>query len=198
MKSIFIVRKTALLLICSNVILFWGCKTNSLAKSELKLKNQQIIQTLYNQNNYNIEIEVVHPFNTQATTQVVNALLINTGNSSNRIDVRGDGNFIKIKKDSITGYLPFFGERRLNGGDYGGQNVAIQFDEVVKELKKNIVEDKPLLELEFSAKQKGNDSEKYDVKIEIFPNENVSVHVTPVFKTFIKYEGRLSKNTADN
>ncbi len=197
MGTIFTFKKNVLLLLFSSTVLVWSCKTSSIAKSELKTQHQEVIQTYYNQNNYDIEIDVVYPFNTQATTQVTNALLMNTGNSANRIDVRGDGNFIKIKNDSITGYLPFFGERRLNGGDYGGQNIAIQFDDVLKDLKKKIIEDKPALELEFSVDQKGNDSEKYDIKIEIFPNEHVSVHVTPVFKTFIRYDGSLINTTAD-
>lgn len=168
-----------------------SCKTNSIAKSEAKAKDLAVLDSFYNQDNYKIDVEVAYPFNTAATTQVANVLLRNTGNTANRIDVQGDGNFIKIKNDSVTAYLPFFGERRLNGGDYGGQNSGIQIEEPLRDLTKQIDTKKGKLELSFKAEQKGNGSDKYEIKIEIYPNNRVMVNVTPVYKTFMRYDGRL-------
>ena len=114
----------------------------------------------------------------------------NTGNNANRVDVRGDGNFIEIKNDTVKGYLSFYGERRQNSGEYG-RSSAIQFEEPLEDLSKKIDKDKGKLELEFSANQKGTDNEKYDLSIDIYPNKNVSVFITPVYKTFMRYSGIL-------
>ena len=177
--------------------LFYSCKTNQIAKNETKAKDLATLDTLYNRDNYRVAIEVLYPFNTVATTQVFNTLLRNTGNNASRIDVRGDGNFIEIQNDSVKGYLSFFGERRLNAGNYGSNNNAIQFEEPLKDLSKKINTDKNNLELEFTASQKGTDNENYQVNLKIFPNKYVSVNITPVYKTFIRYSGTLEPVNSD-
>ena len=171
-----------------------SCKTKSIVSEEDEQRNLAILDSLKSVENYSIEIDVVYPFNTLATTQVVTDALWNTGNNANRIDVRADGNYIEIKNDSLKGYLPFFGEQRLNGGDIGGRNTAIQFDEALENLDKSINQKKNNLELNFTARQKDGDNDKYNIKIEIYPNQHVSVDISPVYRTFIKYEGHLANN----
>jgi len=166
-----------------------SCKTNSLAKSELEAKNKIVLDSLNALNNYKVDIEVIYPFNTVGTAEVANALLINTGNTANRIDVRGDGNFIEIKNDSVRAYLPFFGESRISGGGVGGRSIAIQIDEPIKDFKKTITKGK--LELVFNATQEKGDKDKYKIKIELFANNRATVDVTPVYRTFIRYDGVL-------
>lgn len=176
------------------LILFWSCKSNKVVNEEAKAKDLVVLETLLAQSNYHIDIVVAYPFSSVATTQVLITLLRNTGNTANRIDLRGNGDFIEIQNDSIKGYLSFFGERRLNAGGYGSSNSAIQIEEPLKDLTKNIDEDKVKLELEFSANQKGADNEKYDIQLQIYPNKNVSVNITPVYKTFMRYDGILKSD----
>ncbi|NBC58078.1 MAG: DUF4251 domain-containing protein [Bacteroidetes bacterium] len=169
----------------------WSCKTNSIAKSEAKAKDLAVIENLYAQNDYRVEIEVVYPFTSVATTQVSNMLLRNTGDTANRIDVRGDGNFIEIKNDTVRAYLPFFGEQRLNASDYGETGRSIQIEESLRDFNKQVNTKKGKLELEFTAKQKGNQSERYEISLDIYSNKTVNVNITPVYKTFIRYSGSL-------
>jgi len=171
----------------------WSCKTNTVTKNEANARDMAIIDSLYAQSDYNIAIEAVYPFNTAATTQVANALLWGTGDNANRIDVRGDGNYIKIENDSVDAYLPFFGERRLNAGSLGGINTSIQFNEPLEDLAKEINTQKRKLKLEFTANQKGNDNDRYEITIEIYSNTHVTVNITPVYRTFIRYDGRLEQ-----
>jgi hypothetical protein len=173
--------------------LFASCKTSSVSKSEGKAKNLTILEDLRSQDDYFIDIEVIYPLNSVTTTQVANTLLANTGNNANRIDVRGDGNFIELKNDSVKAYLPFFGESRISGGGFGGQNIAIEIDEPLKDLKKNINTKKDKLELEFKATQNKGDKDKYQIKIELFANKKASVDITPVYRTFIRYDGVLTE-----
>lgn len=168
-----------------------SCKTNSMAKNEARARDLAALETLYAQNNYRVDIEVVYPFTSAATMQVSNLLLTNTGDTGNRIDVRGDGNFIEIKNDTVKGYLPFFGESRLNAGEIGGTNLSIQIEESLKDFNKQINIKKQKLELEFTAKQEGNQNEKYEINLDIYPNKTVIVNINPVYKTFIRYSGSL-------
>jgi hypothetical protein len=188
-----IIQHKYLKLICFGIFLslFWSCKTTKIEKEKTKENDLAILENLFIQNDYHIEIDVAYPFNTASTAQVSNVLFRNTINSANRIDVRGDSEYIKIKNDSVKGYLSFYGERRINSGDYGGRNVAIQFDGPLMDLEKEINKDKGKVELEFTADQSGNDSENYTVKIEIFPNKEAVVNITPTYKTFMRYDGRL-------
>lgn len=186
-----IIRLISLALIFSSFM--WSCKTNKIAKNEANATGMVILDSLSAQNDYKIAIEVVYPFTTAATTQVANTLLWGTGDNANRIDVRGDGNFIKIENDSVKGYLPFFGESRLSAGAYGGTDLAIQFEEPLKAFSKQVNTKKRKLKLEFTAQQKGVDNERYEVTIEIYPNTHVTVNITPVYRTFIRYDGRLEK-----
>lgn len=194
MKTKFSYKLFILILSFSVFAFFTSCKTNSLAKSEMKAKNKIVLDSLYALENYKVDIEVMYPFNTTATAQVANALLINTGNTSSRIDVRGDGNFIEIRNDSVLAYLPFFGESRISGGGVGGRSIAIQLEEPLDELKKNINTDKGKLELEFNATQAEGDNDRYKIKIDLFANKNAVVDISPVYRTFIKYDGTLAKN----
>lgn len=173
--------------------LFWSCKSSKIDKTEAKAQDMAALQTLLEQDNYYVNIEVAYPFVTAATQRVANALLLrNTGNNANRIDVRGDGNFIKIQNDSISGYLPFFGERRNNSGAYGGRNSAIQFKEALEDLGKQINSEKGKLELKFTVDQTEG-TEHYQILMDIFPNKKVSVNITPTYKTNMRYSGKLTE-----
>jgi len=193
MKTPILFKAFTCILAFSILGLSTSCKSTSAAKIEKKAQNLSILEDLKLQDNYRIDIEVIYPFNSVATTQVANALLANTGNNANRIDVRGDGNFIELKNDSIKAYLPFFGESRISGGGYGGRSIAIEIDEPLKDLKKKINTKKGTLELEFKATQKEGDNDTYQIKIELFANQNANVNVTPFYRTFIRYTGKLAE-----
>lgn len=181
----------SLIFFTSASILLYSCKSTKISKSETQANSMVILDSLHAQSNYFIDINVAYPFTTAATTRVANSLFRFTGDNANRIDVRGDGNFIEIKDNTIKGYLSFFGESRTNAGAYGGNDATIQFEEPLQELTKQLNEKKARLDLEFTTNQKGNSSESYSIKLEIYPNKHVNVHVTPVYKTFIRYEGTL-------
>ncbi|MGX1022984.1 hypothetical protein ACSSV5_000126 [Psychroflexus sp. MBR-150] len=197
MNRIITHKALNLLYLISILSLFWSCKTNQIAKAEAKANDLKILDSLYAKKDYHIKINVAYPFASVATTKVANELLRNTGNSANRIDVSGDGNFIKIQNDTVSGYLPFFGESRTSSGSYGGTDLAIQFEEPLKDLKKQINTEKPKLKLEFTTEQKRNNNEKYDVSIDIYPNKNVRVNIRPVHKTVMQYDGRLDEFSKD-
>ena len=193
MRKIFKNIECKILVTLVILSVFGSCKSSKVYKEKERVQGLAILDSLYNQNNYRIDVNTAYPFNTLATTQVANTLFRNTGNTASRIDVQGDGNFIEIKSDSLTGYLVFVGERRLSAGSYGGRDLAIQFDEALENFEKQVNKDKVNLELEFTAEQKGSDNERYNIRLEIYPNKNVIINISPVYRTFMRYDGVLVK-----
>ena len=179
------------LLCCFGILLILcNCKSNSIVEDKDSTAGITSLETLIEKEVYYIDIEAMYPFNTAATTQVINALMLtNTGNSASRIDVGGEGYFIKIENDSVKAILPFFGERRLNAGNYSGRDGSIKIEGIAKEYEKIIK--KKRLEINFITNQIDEPSEAYDVNLEIFPNKRVSVKIIPNYKTFISYSGIL-------
>src|SRR5690606_39971153 len=59
--------------------------------------------------------------------------ILGPGNSGQRIDLSGNGNFLEVKGDSVKANLPFFGERQMGGG-YNSEGAGIQFDQVAKNM----------------------------------------------------------------
>ena len=83
---------------------------------------------------FSIESDWAYPQATYALQQVLNSGLLQPGNSSNAINLIGNSNFLTIKGDSITSYLPYFGERQMNL-QYGGGDSAIQFSGLLEDYK---------------------------------------------------------------
>jgi len=197
MKSHILHKNLILLCLVNILLIFNGCKTNKIDNNKTSATDLSTLESLSEADKYYIEIDVAYPFMTRATAQATNYLMRNTGNNANRIDVSGDGDFIRIENDSVKGYLPFFGERRLNAGSFGGTDVSIQFEEPLTDLTKVINTNKGKLELEFTARQKGDANERYQIKLDIFPNKKVSVDVRPSAKTLMRYDGRLTEPSVD-
>ncbi|MBS3738109.1 DUF4251 domain-containing protein [Mesohalobacter halotolerans] len=193
MKKNITCKLQMLICIAIAVGLFYSCKAHKIDKSKTKIKNKAILDSLYALKSYYVDVNTAYPFNTSSYSQVANTLLRNNaGNTANRIDLSGDGNYLEIQNDSVKAYLPFFGEQRLSAGDYGGRDLSIKIDEPVDELLKQIDSKKDKLTLKFSTKQDGSDNDKYKIIIDIFPNENVSVKIMPVYRTFMRYDGHLN------
>ena len=196
MKKYILHRSIILLYLAFILTLFTACKTSKV-DNKISAKDLVTLESLSEKNDYYIEINVAYPFMTLATSQTTNFLMRNTGNTANRIEVSGDGNFIEIKNDSVKGYLPFFGERRLNAGSYGGTDTSIQFEEPLNDLSKVINTSKGKLELEFTARQKGDANERYQITLDIFPNKKVTVDIRPIAKTLMRYDGQLTESSID-
>jgi len=172
------------------------CKSSNLTKAQKQIADMSMLNSLMEQNAYYIDIEAVYPFATAATQRVLNSLFLSrTGNNASRIDVGGEGYFVNVRNDSVKGNLSFFGERRLSGGPYGGQNGGIEFNAIPKDYEKTINEKKKFLEVKFTVSEKEEATETYDVRLQIFPNHTVNVSITSTYKTFMNYKGNLNPDS---
>ncbi|SKB32221.1 protein of unknown function [Salegentibacter holothuriorum] len=107
--------------------------------------------------------------------------------SGSRINLIGNPNFIRFKKDSVNLFLPFFGER-FSGGGYNNEG-GIIYNGPLKDLEISR-DNKNTQIIEFSARQ---DSEDLDFTINIYPEGTVNTRVNSSQRSFISYQGKIGK-----
>jgi hypothetical protein len=92
--------------------------------------------------------------------------------------------------DSISAYLPYFGERRVSGG-YGA-NTDISFNGRVKGYE--IVRDslKHTYKIDFRMEQ---NTEVYDVHLTVFPSRNANLSLNSTQRSTIRYDGVVQELT---
>lgn len=174
------------------MILFSSCnasQTTSIANISPETEN---LLTALRQQSYRIEVETVKPFNTAVVQNVLNGLFIQrTGNTSNRIYVTGDGNFIACTEENVTGELPFFGEQRQGSGYYGNSSNGIVINGLPRDYQVFPHRKKEAVMITFTVSDSNNATEHYDFSIMVFTNKSVNISVVSTHRTTIEYTGIL-------
>ncbi|MEO1031243.1 MAG: DUF4251 domain-containing protein [Bacteroidota bacterium] len=179
-------------LLLSGLVLNTSCKSADSMTTAEESAALAALETQLNAKAFRVDINTIFPFNTAATNQVLNDLLIQrTGNSANRIDVSADGHFIEVSNASTKGSLPFFGEQRLVAGHYNGDNQGIEFDGEPEDYSMTKHKKKNALEIKYHIKDKYETTESYNVQLTIYPNKSVDVFITSTLKNLIRYKGEL-------
>jgi hypothetical protein len=162
-----------------------SCKTSNPATTQTEIEN---LNTIVQSQKFRIESDWANPQVTNAVQQVLNSGLLPPGNSAGAVNLIGNYNFLTISADSISSYLPYFGERQMNVS-YGGGDSAIELTGVVKNYsaQKN---KKNGYNITFEAKSK---SESFNVQIELFPNLNSNIILNGSSRFTISYSGRIIK-----
>lgn len=136
---------------------------------------------------FTIESDWAYPQVTTAMSQVLTSQLLAAGNNASAVNLIGNANFLTIKGDSITSYLPYFGERQMQVA-YGGTDSAIQFNGIMEDLK---VEDGKNNRKVISFKADSN-SENFNVIITLFPNMKSQIMLRGASRFFIQYTGTVT------
>lgn len=111
-----------------------------------------------------------------------------TSQSGKRINLISNPTFLKMEAKVADGYLPFFGISR-NGG-YGGDG-AIQFKGEVENYTITFDDKKQKAIIKFRAK--GNNSEIYDVIINVFGSLSTSININSTNRSTMNYSGKIKK-----
>ena len=152
--------------------------------------DNKLIDGLINKKSFEIVSQSATPQNTMAINAVANSGLLAPGDTSGLINLIGNVNYLRVHGDSISAYLPFFGERRM-GVVYGSQNGGISFDGtptnyVVKNGKKNA------REIRFTINDEENETEHYRVLIYMYPNLRTTININSTHRTSMTYRGNAS------
>ncbi|WJJ95409.1 DUF4251 domain-containing protein [Algibacter luteus] len=170
------------LVICAFLVLAFSCKSS---KSKFTDAEINALETLIESKHYTIESDWANPQVTYAMQQVLNSGLMQRGSSPNAISLIGNPNHLTIKNDSVTSYLPYFGERQMGAayGDSGAIELQglIENYEVSKGKRNNYI-------VKFDAKSK---TERFNVIILIFPNLKSALRIQSSSRFPIAYSGRV-------
>lgn len=161
--------------------LFLGC-----GASQKSYEANTALDEMIANKSFKIEVVSAEPMVTQAMAQVANSGLLPPGNSISRIDVAGDGYFIKVQGDSVAADLPYFGERQMGGGY--GSHAGIKFDGLLKNLEIVKEESKQRYTVNFSI---DSSSENYFVRIAVGNNGSSTTAIRSSHRNRIRYSGDL-------
>lgn len=171
-------------ILCIVLLALMSCNTTKNTVTQAQI---EALKTLVENKQFRIESNWAYPQATNAMQQVVNTGILGPGNSANAISLIGNSNFLSISNDSITSYLPYFGERQMQVA-YGGGDNAIEFSGVLKNYKVEINKDHSYM-LSFEAKSK---SEHFKVYITINPNFSSYMQLSGSSRFPISYAGNAT------
>ncbi|WP_170245940.1 DUF4251 domain-containing protein [Tenacibaculum adriaticum] len=169
-----------------------GCAT----KKKFTPQELQNFENLVNSKSFKIESNWAQPRATGALMRLQNTGLFPPGSNASMVDISGNANYFTIKNDTVSGYLPYFGERQM-GGYPNSSKIGIEFKGVPKEYKVEKT-DKGNFTINFSINDSNSRSENYRVTIRLFPNLTSSIYVISSHRTSIEYRGRAKKIDDDN
>lgn len=171
----------------SMIFVLFGCASSKNA-TQAEIDN---LNALVESKTFEIEAEWAEPQATNAMTQIANAGMLPTGSNAGNINLIGNSNFFRMKKDTVAAYLPYFGERQM-GGSYGGRDIGIEFEGVPENLV--ISEDKEnSYKISFKIKDKNTTTENYNVIVRLYPSLSSTIYVNSSQKNSIRYRGKVHK-----
>ncbi|WP_417887996.1 DUF4251 domain-containing protein [Zunongwangia sp.] len=107
---------------------------------------------------------------------------------SGAISLVTNTNYIRMNKDSVSIYLPYFGVRQMGGG-YGSTG-GIEYDGIAKDLEILEKPNKEKIEIHFSVK---NNTENLLFLITLYKNGSAQTFVTSSERDNISYSGKVYK-----
>lgn len=176
MKSIY-------LLIGLLIIATTSCKSSKSVASQAEI---DALQTMVANKQFRIVSDWAYPQVTNAMQQVLSSGLLQPGSAGGGINLIGNTNFLRVSGDSITSYLPYYGERQMQVA-YGGGDSAIEFKGLVENYKAVQNEDHSYT-ISFEAK---SNSESFNVYIQLSPNLNSYMTVNGTSRHTIRYSGEV-------
>ncbi len=179
-------RKT--LIIIASIALFYGC--SSTGKTHV---TNTALDDLMQKKTVEMAIRTAEPMVTQAMAQIANSGLLQPGNNISRIDLSGQGYFIKIVGDSVSANLPYYGERQMGGG-YNA-NTGIVFEGITDDLEITKNDKNASYSIQFST---SDTSETFNVTTVIGTQWNSSTDIQSSHRTRIRYSGKVSETKKPN
>lgn len=159
--------------------------------SHKKINLQAQIKTLDSlvvNKHFTIESTRAHPQISNAMQQVLNSDLMRNIGAAGNVNLIGNYNYLTISDDSISSYLPYFGERQMNVS-YGGGDAAIAIKGVVEKYSVEKNKDNSY-HIHFTAKNNTN-RETFDISIKLFPNLKSTIFINSSFRSSISYSGEV-------
>ena len=186
MKRRFVIKSLFCCIVLPMLVVVLSCKSSETsAERAKKLSNLEI--TL-DSKDFKIDVNTVYPFNTRATTQVLNQITRNTGNTANQIMINGYD--ITFKNDSVIGELPYYGERQLSSSRYNN-HLGIALKDIPQNYSLTKHKKKDAYVIKFNMDDNSDSVETYNVIMTFYTNETVNISILSSHRNTINYRGRL-------
>lgn len=172
-----------LIVLMAGMIIGCGTASNTIS-SQSQVKQ---LDELVSSKSFQIQSNWAMPLMTRSMNSISNAGLLPVGSSGSQINLIGNSNFFKVEGDTISAYLPYYGERHMGGG-YTNNDNAIQFKGVPKNYE--VTEDKKTGSKEISFTI-NNRTESFRVFITLSPNLSSNINVNSTERFSIRYRGEV-------
>ncbi len=171
------------------ILIIFSCKASKSAATQAEI---DALNTIVKNQKFHIESDWAYPQVTNAVQQVLSSGLMQPGSTPNAINLIGNDNFLAIKGDSITSFLPYYGERRMQVA-YNGSDSAIQFNGILEDYIATQNKDHSYT-ISFEAT---SNSENFQVFIKLYPNLKARMTLNGNSRLTISYSGDLDVEPTD-
>ncbi|WP_159025647.1 DUF4251 domain-containing protein [Aquimarina sp. Aq78] len=178
MKTLFLILTSCLLISC-------GSSQNL----EVSTEESKALDELVAQKKLEIISDWAAPLANSSLNALSNSGLFPAGSTANNINLIGNFNHFRILGDSISVYLPYYGERRISAG-FNNRNNNIEFDGVPEDIMVTYDEKKQRYLMKFGIR---NATEWLRVSVTLYPNLRSDIMIQSNHRTSIRYRGKVLK-----
>lgn len=168
-----------------------GCGSSKPYSAEENLAFQKL-QDLVSSKSLKIVSNRAMPMASGAFSRVANSKILGPGNNAGNIDIISNSNFLVIKGNSISGFLPFYGEQHMGGG-YNGNHSAIEFSDHPKNYNVIYNDKKHTAEINFAISDTYRSNEYYNIMITLYTNQTSIIRVQSSYRSSIAYTGQVER-----
>lgn len=177
--------------LCTYIILLVFITSCSGTKEFTDQDNQayEALKTLVAAKNLHIDSNKASALGSVAFSQVANTGILGPGNSATWIDITTNSNYLNIKGDTISAFLPFFGEQHFGGGYPGSNHEGIEFNSSPEEYQVTENDAKHSINIQFKIDDQYRTSEHYKVYITLFPNHRSDIQFSSSNRSSMGFTG---------
>lgn len=181
----FIKRLGFRVVFLTSLLLLTNCGSGSiiLSASE-KARLHQILEW----NSWEFNANYAFPQISNAYARGAGVLMGRAGGALSQVNLTGDGYMLQLTNDSVTSYLPYFGEwdNFYDAGAAGAIELNAAVGDFQKEIRKNRVR------ITFEARRK---VERFNITLEIDAHGKGRLLILSGQRDAIRYEGMVSPDT---
>jgi hypothetical protein len=172
--------------IISVLIVFMSCANTKSIVSKAQINN---LKKVVAAKNFEVVCNWAQPLPIAGITGLNS--LMPPGSTFNNINLIGNTNFFKVKKDSIHMDLPYFGQQRISVG-YGSSSSGINFKGKLNKYTASFNEKKNAYILKYWLNGK---EENYTIILTLFANNTSILSLNSSHRTAINYNGNWKETT---
>lgn len=168
------------------LLIIWACGSSS--KTMEPTEKSRKLDEMVDQKSFEIISEWAMPMMTNSINSIGNAGLFPPGSAGSRITLIGNPNYLRVFGDSVSAYLPYYGERQMGGG-YNDRTTAIKFNGIPRDLEITKDGKDQTYAVHFEI---NDETENYNVNLKLFPNLKGSISVNSSQRFQIRYSGDIA------